>query len=68
MKPNPSLIGRSRYPHSPAWLTYEPEILYWWLLLRDDLVYPIPINPRDSQLLHAEKEALEWWYHMREIL
>jgi hypothetical protein len=67
-KPNPTLVGTSRFPHSPVWLFYEPEILHWWLILRDVLVQPIPINPLDSQLLHAEKEVLEFWYHMRDKL
>ena len=68
IKQNPTLAGRSKHPHSPLWLLHELEILQWWLTVRDDLVYPIPINPRDSQLLHAEKEALEFWFNMREML
>lgn len=65
MKPNPSIAGTSRFPHSAQWLAIEREILEWWATVRDELRVPIPFNQNDSPLLHYEKELLEWWHHER---
>lgn len=64
-KPNPSIAGTSRYPHSPQWLAVEVEILEWWETVRDELRVPIPFNINDSPLLHYEKELLQWWETVR---
>lgn len=64
-KPNPSLVGRSRFPHSQVWLQSEREILEWWESVRGDLRVPIARNGRDSALLHYEKEVLQWWHGAR---
>ena len=72
MKPNPSLSGKSKFPHSPLWLNSEQQILEWWIRSRQTAVTiteaALAPNLNDSILLHAEKEALEWWHNMREIL
>lgn len=64
-KPNPSLAGTSRFPHSVLWLESELEILTWWETVRETIRVPIAMNPHDSALLHYEKELLEWWHNVR---
>ncbi len=72
LKPNPSLVGASRHPQPPLWAISERDILNWWLTTRETAVTitntALGLNLQDSPLLHAEKEALEWWHAMREML
>ncbi len=67
-KQNPSLAGKSKYPHSPLWLKYEREILEWWITVREQHKHQLAPGLNDDPFLIAEKELLEWWHTHRETL